>query len=140
MNNMTKKLPTGRPRSKHGGFTYLTKARMGDDKVYLLRYLTATRQALLHDLGQNLSSQKLILVDRVISLLGVVRLIEEECRVEGVFQSRNLTSSLSHHYIAFNNSLTRMLNLLGLERVPEPAKAVSEQEFVDKIYGKKKKK
>jgi len=59
---------------------------------------------------------QLILIDRLISLLGVIRLIEEKAKEDGVFTGRNLAPSLRTSYIAYNNTVRLTLEKLGIER------------------------
>jgi len=53
--------------------------------------------------------------------LGVVRLIEEHAREHGILDAKGeLTSGLTHHYLAFNRHIKECLALLGLGRVEPP--------------------
>lgn len=113
---LEQKLSRGRPRVVHGGFSFLTKGRLPEHRATLLRYLSACRNGLIEDLGGNLSTQETILIDRCISLLGVLRCIEEFVREQGVFKGDELQPSLGKHYIAFTNSLKQILALLGLRK------------------------
>jgi hypothetical protein len=113
---LEQKLSRGRPRVVHGGFSFLTKGRLPEHRATLLRYLSACRNGLIEDLGGNLSTQETILIDRCISLLGVLRCIEEHVKEQGVFKGCELQPSLGKHYISFTNSLKQILALLGLRK------------------------
>ncbi len=116
MAKLERKLSKGRPKVVHGGFSFLTTGRLPEHRATLLRYLSACRNGLIEDLGGNLSTQEMILIDRCISLLGVLRCIEEYCKEKGVFKGDELQPSLGKHYISFTNSLKQILALLGLRK------------------------
>lgn len=114
---LEKRLPKGRPKATHGGFSFLTIGRLPEHRVSLQRYLSACRNGLTEDLGGkvNMSTQELILIDRCVSILGVLRCIEEFCKEKGVFKGDELQPSLGKHYISYTNSLKQILSLLGIE-------------------------
>ena len=114
---LEKRLPKGRPKATHGGFSFLTTGRLPEHRVSLQRYLSACRNGLTEDLGGevNMSTQELILIDRCVSILGVLRCIEEFCKEKGVFKGDELQPSLGKHYISYTNSLKQILSLLGIE-------------------------
>lgn len=118
MAKLERKLSKGRPKVVHGGFSFLTTGRLPEHRVSLQRYLSASRNGLIEDLGgeENLSTQELILIDRCISLLGCIRCVEEFCKERGVFKGDELQPSLGKHYISFTNSLKQILALLGLKK------------------------
>jgi len=118
MAKLERKLSKGRPKVVHGGYSYLVSGRLPQHRAHLLRYLSASRNGLIEDLGgeENLSAQEMILVDRCTSLLGVLRCIEEYCKEKGVFKGESLQPSLGKHYISFTNSLKQILALLGLRK------------------------
>lgn len=113
------KLRRGRPVIKHGGYSFLTRGTLPESRSYLLRYLTAAREGLIEDIGgteEAMSTAQIILIDRCISLLGTLRLIEEHIKEVGAFREDELHPALGKNYIAFTNSLQRILALLGIER------------------------
>ena len=114
---LEKRLPKGRPKATHGGFSFLTTGKLPEHRVSLQRYLSACRNGLTEDLGGevNMSTQELILIDRCVSILGVLRCIEEFCKEKGVFKGDELQPSLGKHYISYTNSLKQILSLLGIE-------------------------
>jgi len=112
---LEKRLPKGRPKATHGGFSFLTHGKLPEHRVELRRYLSACRNGLIEDLGGDLSTQETILIDRCISLLGVIRCIEEYSKEQGVFNNGKLQPALGKHYISYTNSLKQILSLLGIE-------------------------
>lgn len=136
---LEKKLPRGAQRQTHGGYAFLVHGQLPEHRVVLMRHLSSVRAALVFDLGgteDNLSAQQIILIDRCISLLGVVRCIEEHCKEKGVFKGDSLQPSLGKNYISFTNSLKQILQLLGLERHSE--KVLTPIEYIDEFDRKKK--
>lgn len=117
MAKLERKLSKGRPKVVHGGFSFLTTGRLPEHRVSLQRYLSACRNGLTEDLGGevNMSTQEQILVDRCVSILGVLRCIEEDAKDKGIFDGDGLRSSLGKHYISYTNSLKQILSLLGIE-------------------------
>jgi hypothetical protein len=97
----------------------LTKGTIPERRSYLRAYLTEARAGLIRDLGpdeDDLTTAQKILIDRVITKLGVLRLIEEHCQDSGIFNQGELVSSLGQNYIAFDNSIRLSLQALGLDR------------------------
>ena len=129
---LEKRLPKGRPKVTHGGFSFLTHGRLPEHRVELRRYLSACRNGLIEDLGGYLSTQETILVDRCISLLGVIRCIEEYSKEQGVFNNGKIQPALGKHYISFTNSLKQILSLLGIESRAED-KVLTMAELTKKI-------
>jgi hypothetical protein len=109
----------GRP-ARHGGYSLLTRGVLPEKRKYIGHYLTAIREGLIHDLAaseEDLSTAQRVLIDRVITFLGVIRLIEEYAREHGVLDNRGrLTSGLTAHYLSFNRHIKDCLALLGLDR------------------------
>lgn len=118
MSKLEAKLKRGGQRRTHGGYAFFVHGRLPAHRVVLRRHLSAVRAALINDLGgseNNLSAQQIILIDRCVSLLGVIRCIEEDAKEKGVFKGDSLRPSLGKHYISYTNSLKQILQLLGLE-------------------------
>ena len=118
MAKLERKLSKGRPKVVHGGFSFLTTGRLPEHRIELLRHLSGVRAGLIEDLGgeQALSTGELVLIDRCISLLGVLRCIEEFVKEEGVFKNGELQPALGKNYLGFTNSLKQILALLGLRK------------------------
>jgi len=113
-----RKKPTGRP-PKHGAFSIMiARGELPENRKYIQRYLREAREGLISDLGgreQNLTQAQLILIDRVIAKLGIIRCIEEHCRETGVFQEGKLAHVLRDNYLSYTNSLRLDLQALGIE-------------------------
>lgn len=115
---LTTRLKPGRKRT-HGGFSFLATGKLPEHRRHVERYLTAAREALIRDLGPaetDLSAARVILIDRAISKVGILRCIEEYIRGEGVMSGRELAPSLRGSYLAYSNSLRLDLQALGIER------------------------
>ena len=71
---------TGRP-PRHGGFSLMIRrGELPERRGYIRRYLTACREQLIRDLGPmeaDLTAAEIIILDRCISKLAVIRMIEE---------------------------------------------------------------
>jgi len=110
-----------RPRS-HGGYSYLASGTLPECRIHILKYLIAARQGIVSDLGpaeNDLTTAQIILLDRVVTKLGVIRCVEEHIRVNSVMVGQELAPSLKASYLAYNNSLRLDLQALGLERKAE---------------------
>lgn len=113
-----KKSKRGRP-PKHGGYSLLTKGELPENRKYVRNYLTFVREGLIRDLGpkeEDLTTAQLVLIDRVIAKLGVLRLVEEHAKERGIFEDRSLSPSLKESYIAYDNSIRLSLQALGIGR------------------------
>ncbi len=111
------KIKRGRP-AIHGGYSFLIKGELPENKGYILEYLTAARQGLIQDLGPkeaDLSTAQIILIDRITSKLGIIRCIEEHIRKGTVLADNDLQPSLKASYLSYNNSLRTDLVALGLK-------------------------
>ena len=104
--------------TKPPGFSFLTRKCSVEERLRIRRYLQATREGLIRDLGgiENLSVQKLILIDRLISLLGVIRGIEEFFKEDILTAGGSVRASLGKNYLSFTNSARLILVNLSLER------------------------
>jgi hypothetical protein len=120
------KKPGPKPGSKyrHGGYSLLMKGTLPERRRYIGHYLSEVREGLIHDLAkkeEDLSTAQKVLIDRIITFMGVVRLIEEHAKQHGVLDSRGRpTSGLTGHYLTFNRQIKEMLSLLGIEKRQEP--------------------
>ena len=108
----------GRP-PKHGGYSLLIKGELPENRKYIRRYLTAVREGLIQDLGpteKDLTTAQLVLIDRIVTKLGVVRCIEEYIREHTVMTGARLSPSLRESYLAYNNSIRLDLAALGINK------------------------
>jgi hypothetical protein len=104
-------------------------------RTYLRAYLTEVREGLVNNLGPleaDLTTAQVVLIDRVISKLSIIRCIEEHVREKGVFtKAGELDSVLSKSYLAWANSIRLDLQALGLdkkagERILSPLEVAAE--------------
>lgn len=112
------KLQPGR-RKSHGGYAFLTRGKLPENRAYIERYLTAARENLIRDQGpteEDLTAAQIIIIDRIVSKLGVVRCIEEHIRENSVMVGANLAPSLRASYLAYNNSIRLDLQALGIDK------------------------
>jgi len=119
VSRLERKLPRGAQRQTHGGYSFLATGQLPEHRIIITRYLSAVRGSLVADIGgteDNLSTQEIILIDRCVSLLGILRAIEEFCKEKGVFKGDELQPALGKHYISYTNSLKQILSLLGIDR------------------------
>lgn len=105
---LTVKFKRGGKRPKtHGGYSYLTSGKLPETRTYILKYLMAVRQGLIRDFGPteiDLSTAQIVLIDRIVTKLGVIRCVEEHIRENSVMVDNDLAPSLKALYLAYNNS------------------------------------
>lgn len=138
---LTVKLKRGRPKCKHGGYSFLVKGELPENRKYVLRYLTAARENLIRDLGpteEDLTAAQIILIDRVVTKLGVIRCIEEHIRENSVMVGHRLAPSLRASYLAYNNSVRLDLQAFGIDK-KKANEALDLGKYLDEKYGKKDK-
>ena len=112
------RLPPGRAQ-QHGGYSYLTTGNLPEHRREVSHYLTAARESLILDLGpkeEDLSAGQLILIDRIVTKLGVIRCMEEHVRENSVMSGHNLAPCLRGSYLAYNNSVRLDLTALGIDK------------------------
>jgi hypothetical protein len=86
-------------------------------RTVLRTYLSSVREGLIRDLAvseEGLTTAQGVLVDRVVSLLSIVRCIEEHTRETGVFKGRELAPVLAKCYCTYSAELRRVLETLGI--------------------------
>jgi len=113
-----KKSRRGRP-PKHGGYSLLTKGELPENRKYIRQYLTEIREGLIEDIGpreRDLTTAQKVLIDRIVSKLGIVRCIEEHIRENAVMTGHELAPSLRKSYLAYNNSIRLDLQALGIDK------------------------
>ena len=97
----------------------MTSGKVPETRQYVKKYLTGVREGIIKDIGpteQDLTTAQLVLVDRIVSLLGVIRLIEEKAREDGIFKGQELSPSLRHSYISYNNTVRLTFRELGIDK------------------------
>lgn len=125
------RLPAGRAKT-HGGYSFLSTGKLPEHRREVSRYLTAVREGLIRDLGPkeaDLSAGQRILIDRVVTKLGVIRCMEEHVREGSVMSGDDLTPCLKTSYLAYNNSVRLDLTALGIDKRAE-AKVLDLAEYV----------
>jgi len=136
---LTIKLKRGGQKVKHGGYSFMVKGELPENRKHVLRYLTAARENLIRDLGpteEDLTAAQIIIIDRIVSKLGIIRCIEEHIRENSVMVGHNLAPALGKGYISYNNSIRLDLRELGIDK--RQADGVPDiQAYVKEKYGKK---
>ena len=114
-----KKTKRGRPL-KHGGYSIIVRqGELPENRKHVREYLNLVRDGIISDLGpteEDLTTAQLVLIDRLVSLLSVVRMIEEYAKEKGAFTGDRLSESLRESYISYNNSIRLILDKLGIEK------------------------
>ena len=116
-NSEKKHYPQIRPK-RHYGYSFLVTGEMPQHRAYLLKHLSECRAGIASDMGgeEAMTTGQLIILDRIIGKLGVVRCIEEHCRENGVFRDQQLVGPLKESYLAYSNSIRLDLLALGIEK------------------------
>jgi len=125
---------------KHGGYALLSTGKLPEHRKYVEKYLTATREGLIRDLGPNeidLTVAQIILIDRTVTKLGVIRCIEEHIRENSVMVGDTLAPSLKDSYLAYDNSVRLGLQALGINSKKADG-IMNLGKYVEEKYGKKK--
>ena len=103
----------------HGGYELIARAREGShEHLEVIDYLSEARAGLVADLGpkeEDLTAAEVILIDRIITKLGILRCIEKHISKKGIFEKGGeLRGTLKSNYLAYDNSVTRALSVLGV--------------------------
>jgi hypothetical protein len=110
-------LPRGKPRI-HGGYSFLASGKLPEHRRAVLAYLSAARAALVRDLGPteyDLTAAQIILIDRTVTALGIVRCIEEYIRENSVMRGQDVAPALQQSYLAYVNHVRLNLVALGIK-------------------------
>jgi len=118
---------------RHGRYAYLHGAGGGLRGTRTLsKRLAELRTSLVDSVGE-MSTQKEILVDRVVSLEGLIRLTELYLRQAGIVRPDSFKRGLIHvqpslerWYLGALNSQRLSLQALGLDKKPEPVPTFAE--------------
>ena len=96
------------------------KGDLPERRSYLRAYLTRVRAGLIRDLGpmeENLSTAQVILIDRIVSKLSILRCVEESVRECGVFdKGGELVPVLGKNYLSWANSIRLDIQALGVSK------------------------
>jgi len=104
---------------KHGAFSLISRGTLPRKRKYLEGFLSQVRKGLIRDLGpeeQDLTTAQLILIDRVIGKLGILRCMEEYARESGVMKENDLLPPLKKNFLSWANSLRLDLQALGIDK------------------------
>jgi hypothetical protein len=108
---------------KHGGYALMTGGPVPKERAYVGKYLTAVREGFCQDLGgeAQMSTSEVVMLDRLVTALGIVRLIEEYVKERGVIDKPQgfLNPALSKGYVSYCNQVrlaTQMLEAAVKER------------------------
>ena len=118
----SKKGRPGRKRGvkvKHGAYSLIARGDLPQKRRYLEKHLSEVRKGLIRDLGpdeENLTTAQLILIDRAVGKLGVLRCVEEFAKEKGVMEGKELSPILRQNYLSWSNSLRLDLVALGIDR------------------------
>jgi hypothetical protein len=88
------------------------------NRRYIRAYLSEARAGLIRDLGpteEDLTAAQIILIDRTITALGIIRCIEEYIRETSVMKGHDLSPALQQSYIAYVNHVRLNLVALGIK-------------------------
>ena len=108
--NQTIKLPSG-PKSRHGGYSHMKTGAVPLDKKEIERYLSGLRAGYVQDLGpqeEDLTTGKLLLLNKLITLEGCQRCVEIQAARDGNLKLLDL------HYNARNNLIVKIALCLGI--------------------------
>jgi hypothetical protein len=112
----------GKRQIVHGGYSFITKGELPENRAHILKYLMAVREGLVGDLGpteNDLSTAQIVLIDRVTTKIGVIRCVEEHIRENSVMAGDDLAPSLKASYLAYCNAIRLDLQALGLAKKQE---------------------
>jgi hypothetical protein len=129
----------GRIKESHGGYSLISKGVLPERRKHLLSYLISARETICEDYGgeDRMSASQIILLDRAVSKLGCLRLMEEFARESGIMSDGELIPCLRKSYLAFSNSLRRDLEALKDLGMDQVGPVTSIQEIVAEIDSKK---
>jgi hypothetical protein len=133
----------GRPPI-HGVYALIKKGQ-GIPRAYrsISRYLGATREGLIEDLGgeDRISAAQRVLIDRAICSLGVVSLCEKYIRDKGYLIGDRLPAFMLHdlsiRFLSWDRKLQATLVDLGLERMRVQDEPLTIRAIHDLIDGEK---
>ena len=117
MTKKKKKSGPGRP-PKHGGYSFLVKGELPENRKYIRDYLTAAREGLISDLGseENLTTAQMVLIDRAIGILGIIRCMEAHIQETSVISGDDLSPCLRTSFLSYCNSLRLIFRELGIDK------------------------
>jgi hypothetical protein len=120
----TRKSPPKKPgpKPKHGAYSMIRRKRLPKEFRSLHPYLKAVQEGLIEDLGgrDHVSVAQMLMIDRVIQGLGVLKLIERFIAEKGLLGQDRVAAFLLHdlsaRYLSWDRKVTNHLQALGLDR------------------------
>ncbi len=102
------------PKIQHGGYSI-------KKPDHIKKYAGAVRKALIKDISggteEDLSAQKVILIDSIVDMQVILKLMGEYISNSGsVMAGSSLKPCLQNSWLAYRNSVQRHLCALGLEK------------------------
>jgi len=115
----------GRPPRTGAYSVMIRRGELPERRRYLRPFIEDVRAGLIADLGprdEDLTTAQRLMIDRAISLLMVIRCIEEEASESGVFRGGAIDSVLKEVYITYVNSFRLALQAIGIDKkkIEEP--------------------
>jgi len=109
----------GRPL-KHGAYSIISKISTNDQchrhgKARIVNYVNGIRKKLIEDLGpteEKLNAGQKAIIDRVTTLINIVRIIELYAEENGVFENNEMRGCLKEQYLSYNNAIRSCIQLL----------------------------
>jgi len=127
----------GRPPI-HAGYSPIRRAEIIGENKELTRYLRNSREGLILDLGKTeaeLSEGQRILVDRVISKLSLVRVLELALAKHGIFKKeagKTLEAEpVTSLWLSVNTGIRADLQLLGIERREPEDRGIDFKKYIE---------
>ncbi len=125
----------------HGTYALIKKGNIPPQYRAIARYLGTTREGLIEDLGgdDRITTAQRVLVDRAMTALGVVSLVEKFIRDKGYLIGDRIPAfllhDLSHRFLSWDRKLESTLINLGLERKKVQDEPLTIQAIHDLIDG-----
>jgi hypothetical protein len=92
-----------------------------DGRTRLARLAKSLRSDLTKHVGGNPSATQKLLIEQAIGLQLHIALLDQK-----TLDGYDMTSHDVHHYLAWCNSLSRLLRQLGLKGAPQPKQSLAE--------------
>lgn len=133
-------LPHG-PLARHGGYSVAMKDELLRSRPEILRYLKRTQRDIVRDIcpegDVHLTATRRILIDRVMSKLATVRLIETYIGEHGILRQDRLDQRVLEAepifgvWLSLNNQIREDLKLIGFERKALEAEALTPMQLLE---------
>lgn len=123
---------------KHGAF--ITTSSKNDPFPQIRRWLNVDKQAIFEDLGglECLSGKEQIQINNVLRLLNVLYHFEIYIAHYGIFEKDGELHPLLNQYASYVNSLSRVLQSLGLKKRAIESELTLDKYIKAKVKGDKK--